>query len=162
MKKVLLIIAVVLCVGVAATALGFEFNGAKPKTGVLTADKAIMLTLDSSASSSVLLTPGVTNVYPLSCGFERSATATQSVSGELTITLSNSGNYKMDEVSVTVYSDEECLSPLTGKTRTGAGAITIQNITQNTTFYIGISVPNDIEDPSTTGGKINFAFTHIA
>ena len=162
MKKILLIIAVVLCVGVVATALGLAFSSAAVKKGTWTADSALSLTLGSNASSSVILTPGVQKVYPIVCGFGRSPSAPTSDVGELTITLADTIVFSMDKITVTVYTDADCKNPVAGKSRTGAGQISIQNLTQETTFYIGIFVPNDMPDTTGVGGTIKFAFTHMA
>lgn len=158
MKRILLIIAVVLCVGIAVSALALEYNSATPKTGTLTADSMFELTLNSTASSSVRLTPGVPTVYPLVCGFDGSPSAPQSGVGTLTITLADTIVNSMDLITVTVYSDAGCASPLAGKTQTGAGTITISGITAQTTYYLAISVESGYTDSTGIGGTIQFAF----
>ncbi|MCR4726163.1 MAG: hypothetical protein K5753_02975 [Clostridia bacterium] len=159
MKRILLIIAVVILVGIAASALALEYNSAEPKTGTLTADSMFELTLNSTASSSVRLTPGVPSVYPLVCGFDGSPSAPQSGTGNLTITLADTIVCSMDLITVTVYSDAACASPIAGKTQTGAGTISINGITSETTYYIAISVESGYADSTGIGGTIQFAFT---
>ena len=161
MKRILLVIAIALCVGVAATALAFQFNDATPVSGTLTTDSVFVMTLNSTASASIRLTPGVESVYPLVCSFEGSASAPKSGVGNLTITMADTIVFSMHLITVTVYSDAGCTQPIAGKTQTGAGTITISNISSQTTYYIGVFVPTGLADTTGIGGSIKLAFNKV-
>ena len=161
MKRILLIVAIVLSLSVAAAAIAYTYESADPVTGTLTTDSVIEMTLNSTASSSILLSQGEPTVYPIVCDMNASKSAPQNGVGTLTITLMDTIVFSMDEVNVTVYNDENCTSPVAGATQTGAGVITIPNISSRRTLYLRVFVPDTLTDVTGVGGTIRFAFNRV-
>ena len=158
MKKILLIIAVVLCVAVAGTALAVSYNSSDPVTGSLAADSYLKLSLDSCSTEAVVINPGTPQKYTIQCDVTKSTSVTDTCT--LTITLADVGEQDLDDVTVTVYSDSACTIPVAGASRTGAGSISVTGITATATYYALISVPSSLgaDDCEDCGGTMTLAF----
>ena len=162
MKKILLIIAVVLCVAVAGTALAVTFNSASNVTGTLTADSYVNLSLEGSTTADVTIDPGTASSFTIVCTIDRSTSAA-SEKGNLVITLTDSEDVgiSLDAVTVALYNDAAFTDPVDGASRTGAGTITVSNIdSASKTFYARIIAPAGT-DVATVGGTMSLAFNRV-
>lgn len=158
MKKILLIVAVVLCVAIAGTALAVSYNSATPITGSLAADQYLKLGLDSCSETAITVNPGTPVVYTIQCDVTKSTSVTDT--GTLTITLANVGEQDLDDVTVALFTDAACTSAVAGKTQTGAGSISVTGIDTTTTYYAKISVPSALTEADCTacGGTMTLSF----
>ena len=166
MKKILLIVAVVLCLAVAGTALAVSYNSADPITGTMSADSFLKLSLDSCSTEAITINPGTPVVYTVQCDVvnvqDNEATPK---TGTLTITLVDAGSGQdLDDVTVALYTDASCKEAVEGKTQTGAGTITVTDISTTTTYYAKISVPSTLneDDCEDCGGTMTLAFAKAA
>ena len=160
MKKTLLIIAIVLCVAVAGTALALTVNNASNVTGTLTADSYLALSLDgSSSAASISVADGDPGYYTIVCNVTKSASVTDN--GTLTITLANtSESVTLGAVTVTLYEDELHNTPVTSGSRKGAGTITVSNISTTTTYYAVVTLDSGLNENQTNavGGTMTLSF----
>ena len=153
MKKILLIIAAVVCVVIAGTALAVNYNSASPVTGTLTADTYFALSLDNCSTSSVTLSEGVPTVYTIQCDVTNVGT---SETADLIITLTDGAEQDLDDVTVALFTDANCTQAVAGKTQTGAGTITVSGISATTTYYARITIANGLDsaDFAACGGTM--------
>lgn len=146
MKKILLILAVVVCVAVAGSALAVAYNNATSKVGHISADTYIALDwgANNSSTTSLELEEGVPSYYTIDCTVVKSTNA--AATGTLTIALqdSNEANKSLDNVTVTLYSDSNYQNAVAGKTQKGEGSITITGLTANATYYAKVSVDDGL------------------
>lgn len=159
MKKILLIVAVVLCVAIAGTALAVSYNSADPITGSLAADQYLKLGLDSCSTTDITVNPGTPQVYTIQCDVTKSATVSDT--GTLTITLADAGaGQDLDDVTIALFTDSACTSAVAGKVQTGAGSISVTGIDTTTTYYAKISVPSTLseDDCEDCGGTMTLSF----
>lgn len=159
MKKMLLIVAVVLCVAIAGTALAVSYNSASNVTGTLTADTYLLLGLESCSEAAITVNPGTPQVYTIQCDVTKVGTFADTAT--LTITLTDAGSGQdLDDVTVALFTDAECTSAVAGKTSTGAGTISVTGITATTTYYAKISVPSSLgeDECDAVGGTMTLAF----
>lgn len=165
MKKILLILAIVVCVAVAGSALAVAYNSASPITGTVAADSAFILSLDQCVQTPVTLEPGTPEVYTIQCDVSKSASVLATQTATLTITLSDAGGddpaQDLDDVTVALFSDINCTQAIAGKTQTGAGTISVTGINATTTIYARISCPNNLSeaDINAVGGNMTITFT---
>ena len=147
MKKILLIVAVAVCVAVAGTALALTtFNSAQDVTGTLTADTYLSLDWGNSVSTvaNLELEAGVPQVYTIDYTVAKSTSAP---AGALTITLSPANSKTFEGVTVRLFSDSSCTTLLTGVNQLAGAAtettLTISNLTQNGTIYAQFSLSDE-------------------
>ena len=162
MKKILLILAIVVCVGVTGTALALtNYHSADSITGTVAADSALILSLGQCVDTDIELEPGVPEKYTIVCDVTRSAHAGNQT-GTLTITLANAGGGQdLDDVTVTLYNNIACSEEyaIEGKVQHGAGTITITGISVSTTYYALITTPNlSDDDAEDVGGTMTLHF----
>ena len=156
MKKIFLIIALVLCVAIAALAIATSINNATPVVATLSTDSSIVMSLGEQTSASIVLSKESSTIYPIFCNISRSDKATGN--GRLTIRLTDDGPRYINNVTVALFSDSECNYPLDGKSRVGAGDITVENISASSVYYANISIPNNVFDVTKVGGKMELSF----
>ena len=152
MKKILLIVAVVLCVAVAGTALAVTYNSATNATGTLTADTYLALSLDSCSTTALHLTAGEATVYNIVCGVSKS---TNAPTADLRITLADASvSNTLEAVTFNLYTDSGCTAPATYTVNNGV--YTITGITTDTTYYARFYVANNA-DTATIGGTMTLS-----
>jgi len=166
MKKILLIIAVVLCLAVAGTALAVTYNSSDPVTGDLKANSYLKLSLDSCSTADITINPGTPVVYTIQCDVTSiQENEVSPKTGTLTITLADAGaGQDLDDVTVALFTDAACTAAVAGKTQTGAGAITVTDISATTTYYAKISVPSALDEAGceACGGTMTLSFAKAA
>lgn len=159
MKKILIVVAIVLCLAVAGAALAVSYNSATPVTGSLVADQYIKLSLDECSEDDITINPGTPVIYTIQCDMIRSATVTNT--GTLTITLTDGDTQDLDDVTVALFEDFACTRPIEGKSITGANTLTITGIdAEETIIYARISVPSTLGqgDCEDCGGTMTLSF----
>lgn len=146
MKKILLIVAVVVCVAVAGTALALtQFNSATPVSGTLTADTYLALDWGECTTGDLVLEEGVYTTYTIAYTVTKS---TNAPAGTLTLSISNSAPKSVEYVNVALFTDSNCTTPLklnattraidaegTAVTQNGQGTITINGLTADGIIY---------------------------
>lgn len=163
MKKILLIVAVALCVAVASTALALTVNNATQVTGTLEADKYLALSIGGTADLAVTVKDGDPAYYTINCVVAKSASVSDSCT--LTITLANtSEEVTLGAVTVTLYSDETHENPVASGSRKGAGTITVSGITATTPYYAVITLDSGLNSTQTAnvGGTMTLSFAKTA
>lgn len=166
-KLILLVVGMVLCLALVGGALAVNYYSAPDKTGTLTADSCIKLSLDKSTSTTALvLDTNDPKYYEVVAEVSKSASVPADQSGTLTITLADLDSTKLaTKVKVDVYSDMARTALI--KTQTGAGAITIDGVTETKSYYLTISLLGPEEDGTGSygatalaaiGGKLNVNF----
>lgn len=164
MKKILLIVAVVLCVAIAGTAFAITRNNATPATGTLEADSYLALTLGRCSTTALEIADGAPAYYTIYC--DKTASASEaSTACTLTITLANtSESVTLAPVTVTLYSDSSRQTPVASGSRKGAGSITITGITASTTYYATVSLDAGLtsEQTAAVGGSMSMTFAKAA
>ena len=172
MKKILLIVAVVVCVAVAGTALALtQFNSATPVSGTLTADTYLALNWGECTTGDLVLEEGVYTTYTIAYTVTKS---TNAPAGTLTLTLADAANKDLDDVTVALFSDSTCQTPLklnasthvidaegTAATLTGAGSIVINGLTADGTIYARFGLANDTT-ASDVGGSMTLSLAEQA
>ena len=147
MKKIILIIALVLCVAVAGTALALTtFNNASDVTGTLTADTYLSLSLDSCSTTALQLEVG-TYSTPYTIDYDVTK-STNAPTATLTLTLAAANEKTLNGVTVTLWTDSNCTVPLklnttthvidaegTAASLTGAGSISVAGLTTDGLIY---------------------------
>ena len=158
MKKILLIVAVVLCVAVAGTAFAITRNQADPVNGTLAADTMFVLSLDSCSTANIALTAGTPTEYTIQCDITKSNSA--NYNGTLTVTLADSAPKDLDDVTITLYSDAQHEHEVANATCTGAGSFTVTGISASTPYYALITLANNLSESDTqnVGGTMTLAF----
>lgn len=156
MKKVLLIVAIVVCVAVAGTALAVtSFQSATPKTGTLTADSYLKLSLDDCSTTGLQLEPGVPTVYTIDYDITKSASVTPNAT--LTIALAADQEKNLTGLSVALFTDENCTVALklnsstnvidaegTAATLSGAGTLTVAGLSADGVIYARFLLAEDV------------------
>lgn len=176
MKKILLIVAVVLCIAVAGTALAVTYRSANNETGALTADKYIYLDMGGTAGASLTLLAGDQVTYHVACDIDRSATAPTAT---LTVTFTDtSESVNLDDVQISFFKDEGCTTPLkltgtaiddadgtavsfTGLTE-GSKIVTISGLEDDADFYIRFYIDNPSVTLDEIGGNMALALAKAA
>ena len=151
MKKILLIVAVVVCVAVAGTALALtQFNSATPVSGTLSADTYLALNWGECTTGDLVLEAGGYENYTIAYTVTKS---TNAPAGTLTLTLADTSPKTLEGVSVALFTNSTCTAPLklnstthvidaegTAATLTGAGSIVINGLTADGTIYARVSL----------------------
>lgn len=145
MKKILLIIAVVLCVAVAGTALATTvYYNAQNVSGSVTADTYVELSLDGSSDlDEIALVPGQPVIYKISCGVTTSAT--NEANGTLTVTTTAAtGDYNLTGVTVALYTDSACTTAALNDSSEpisiiGAGSFAVEDIDESTNYWAKVT-----------------------
>lgn len=145
--KILCWVGMVLCVLLVGVAFGLEYYNAAQKGGTLTADSYLQFKFDGSDTAEQVTVSSTTpQKYKLVLSAEGS-TSVIDKSGQLLITLTNSTEtITLEKVTVTLYSDEMLTNPVSGKTQTGAGSITVDFDGSQKTYWLGITVPSSITE----------------
>ena len=158
--KTICLVGMILCVLLVGVAFGLEYYNAANKGGTLTADSYLQFKFEGSDTAERVTVSSTTPTkYKLVLSAEGSASATDK-SGQLSITLANtSETTTLQNVTVTLYTDEMLTTPVTGKAQTGAGTITVDSIDLSettTTYWLGITVPSSItvDELNNVGGTI--------
>lgn len=153
MKKILLIVAVVLCLAVAGTALAVKYNDAQSKSGTVVADTCLELSLGDTADNvNFALEKGIPQIYTIICNVARSSAAAGD--GELVITVTESAANSLGDVDITLCSDANGQNALTGANVSTTGTkddaertFTVTGLAPGTyTYYLSIGVPLNISD----------------
>ena len=155
MKKILLILAIVVCVAVAGSALAVAYNSASNLEGTLTADSYLALSLDSCSTAALHLKAGDYVTYDLNYAITKSEHAP---AAELSIALAaDTANEKnLTGVQVALFKDSACTTPLklnatskviddegTAATLNGAGTIEIKGLEEGDHIYARFFLPED-------------------
>ena len=172
MKKILLIVAVVLCVAVAGTALAATYRSAENVSGTLTADKYIALSLDECSTANLTLLAGDQVTYELEYSVDKSATAPTAT---LTIAFADtSESVNLDEVEISLFKNEACSIPVklngtaldddagTAVTQTGAGTITITDLEAGDTYYVLFYIADAAATLENIGGTMTLNLVKAA
>ena len=166
-KLIFLVVGMVLCFALVGGALAVNYYSAPDKNGTLTADSCIKLSLDKSTNIGALeLDTNDPKYYEVVAEVNKTASVAAEQGGTLTITLSNlSVSELATKVKVDVYSDMARTDLL--QTQTGAGSITIEDVTTTTSYYLTISLLGPEDDGTGSydaaalaaiGGKLNVNF----
>ena len=166
MRKILLILAVVVCVGVAGTALAVGTHNANDVTGTITTDKCFILSFDGSSTDLALtLDETKPEYYTIVCNIDKSATATGT--GTLTIALNPSSGKSLANVTVELFTDSNCTTHLQQNAAnvSVSGGATSQSVSvtgisaAQTTYYAKITLsPLGETDPATIEGELQLDF----
>ena len=146
MKKILLILAVVVCVAVAGTALAVTtYNSAQQKTGTLTADTYLKLSLEDCSETGLTLVKGEYVTYTIDYDVTKS---TNAPNARLNITLAATTGLNLTGMTVDLFTDSQCTTPLkidatshaidaegTAVTQSGAGTIYISGLSTSGLIY---------------------------
>lgn len=166
-KLIFLVVGMVLCLALVGGALAVNYYSAPNKNGTLTADSCIKLSLDKSTNIGALeLDTNDPKYYEVVAEVDKSASVAADQGGTLTITLSNLSAVELaTKVKVAVYRDMARTDLF--KSQTGAGVITIENVTATTSYYLTISLLGPEEDGTGSydaealaaiGGTLNVRF----
>lgn len=172
MKKILLIIAVVVCVAVAGTALALTtFNSASNVTGTLTADSYLGLSLESCSTTGLELVAGEYTTYTIDYDVTKSTSAP---TAKLTITLAATDAHNLTGVTLALFSDSNCTTPLKINTTThaidaegtqvsitGAGSAYIQGLATDGLIYARFYLSEESEADS-IGGTMTLSLVEQA
>lgn len=172
MKKILLIVAVVLCLAIAGTALAATYRSAENVSGTLTADKYIALSLEECSTANLTLLAGDQVTYELEYAVERSATAPTAT---LTIELEDtSESVTLDEVQVALFKNAECSVPVklngtaldddagTAVVQDGEGTITITGLQAGDTYYVRFYIADAEATLENIGGTMTLNLVKAA
>lgn len=167
MKKILLIIAAIVCVSIAGTALAVSYYNADDIDGTVTADKYVVLSLDNStAPASISLVGGEVTTFKIQCDVDASATAAPN--GTLTIALIAGTEKSLAGVTLALYSDMACTQAVLDDTdtpiaQTGAGTITIEGIDDDAIYYAKVTFAGaaDAAALAAIGGSITIDFENV-
>jgi hypothetical protein len=160
MKKILLIVAVVLCVAVAGAAIAVTYNDATTINGTLTADSYLELSLDNCSTTAINLVEGEPTKYTIQCDLTKSENGLGDGTCTLTITLANGVSTDLDDVTIAIYTDPNCTIAVEGATRKGEGAVTVTGITTSKTYYAKLTLDNGLDESETAnvGGTMTLSF----
>ncbi len=178
MKKILLIVAIVVCVAVAGTALALTtYNDATPLGGTLTADTYLSLSLDDCSTTALALEVGeYSDAYTIDYDIAKSASVTPSAT--LTIALADAGaGHDLDDVTIALFTNSNFSTPLklgtnattgaidqengTAATLTGAGTITITGLNASGVIYARFYVDGNA-DADDVGGTMTLNLVSAA
>lgn len=164
MKKPMLIAGMALCiaalVGVIATSY---YNGTAER--VITADKAVILSLDSSETvDNITLSEDATTVYSITAEVKKSAGLSEAVNATLTIVFTDENATKtLANLEFAIYKKGEATAL---KTLTGSGSLSVSGIGTTTEYELKIRLKDradngryTAEDLKNTGGKFVISFT---
>ena len=166
MKKILLILAVVVCVAVAGSALAVAYNSASNSTGTLTADSYLSLSLNSCSTAALHLKAGDYVTYTIDYDVAKSDSAP---SANLTIALAATAEHNLTGVEVALFTDSNCTVPLkltnagaidaengTAATISGANSLTITGLVADGLIYARFFLP-DNATVATIGGTMTLS-----
>ena len=145
--KTICLVGMILCVLLVGVAFGLEYYNAASKGGTLQADSYLQFKFDGSDTAERITVSSTTpQKYKLVLSAEGSASVTaDQKKGTLTITLTDGvGTMTLDKVTVDLYTDEMLNQPVTGKTQTGQGTITVDFDGTQKTYWLRITVPTEI------------------
>ena len=164
MKKPMLIAGMALCiaalVGVIATSY---YNGTAER--VITADKAVILSLDSSETvDKILLSENATTVYSITAEVKKSTGLSEVINATLTIVFTDESTTKtLSNLDFAIYKKGETEAL---KSLTGSGSISVTNISATTEYELKIHLTPKgdgsrytAEELKNTGGKFVISFT---
>ena len=140
MKKILLILAVVVCVAVAGSALAVAYYNASDISGTVSADKFVVLTLaNSSDISEIGLVAGQSTIYRIQCDVTTSST--NEANGTLTVEIEPDATKNLTGVTVALYTDSGCTQAVVGKSISNAagGSFTVTGIDSSRTYYAKVT-----------------------
>ena len=166
MKKILLIIAAIVCISIAGTALAVSYYDAEDIQGTVTADKYVVLSLDNStAPASISLVGGQATTFKIQCDVDTSATAT--ADGTLSIVLAAASEKTLTGVTLALYNDMACTDPVLDDedapiTQTGAGTIEIEGIDDDAVYFAKVTFAGaaDAAALAAIGGTITIDFAN--
>ena len=171
MKHILLILAVVVCVAVAGTALAVAYYNASNVSGTITTDSYMVLSFDGSSTANALTLDAATpNYYTIVCKIDKSASATGT--GTLTLALNpdTTNSKTLANVSVALFTDSACTTPLQVNAEnvvlSGAAAsasVSVANIPSTTTYYAKITLASGLsqEQLAAIGGELQLDFVRV-
>ncbi len=172
MKKILLILAIVVCVAVAGSALAVAYYDAQSVSGTITTDSYMVLSFDGSSTATALSLDAATpSYYTIVCKMDKSAGATGT--GTLTIALKpdTENNKTLANVSVALFTDSAYTTPLQVNSAdavlNGAAAnasISVANIPATTTYYAKITLASGLtqEQLGAIAGELQLDFVRAA
>lgn len=163
MKKILLIVGMILCVGVIGSVFAVSVYNAT-STETVTAQDYIYLTFDGTAEVDVVLTKGEKYVYNVYLTVDSN---NENCSGTFSVVCEDEespSTKSLTDVTVTVCSDPAGNTAVTGANVTTSGKnTTISGITTNTNYYIAILLDGEADATQVTncGGKMTLSFNAV-
>ena len=157
-------VGMIVCLTIIGGALAVNYFNATPDTGTIAGDKVVKLSLgQSTPMTSITLEEGVAKNYDVVATVDTSSTGV--ADGTLVITLSNtSASVLANKIKIDVYTSADRTGDFLD-TITGAGTITIENISETRTYYLSITLLENgdasytADELAKIGGNINISFT---
>lgn len=163
MKKLVLIIGIILCIAVIGSVFAVAVYDAQDATGSLGADTYVYLTLENpTGTTGCQLEKGIPVIIPIVVGIEQNdadwGTAT------LTVTPSAQAEKSIENVEITMWSNEACTTSVEGLATADNGVMTLTGITEGTTVYVRLVLDNDAtqEQVKAAAGVLNIKLEHVA
>lgn len=161
MKKLVLIIAMILCLATVGSVFALAVFNAKEVTGTITADGYEFFEMDSTIDEAPII---LQKDNPIVKTINLHLRASMSTEGRLNITLGTLKDKSLDNITLALYEDKECTKVLS--TITGGSTLTYNVQKTNdtkVTIYLSISISSDIteSDFESAGGTLTLNFSKV-
>lgn len=162
MKKIMLIVGMILCVAVIGSVFAVAVYDAQQATATVTADTYIELGWDGTADTNLVLEPGITQIYTVNLTVDKSASVTDTSTFRV-VCANTSETVTLGQVSVVVCEDNLGVDAVDGDSdnvTVSGNNTTITGITQNTTYYIAVTLAANATEEQVTncGGTMTLSF----